>query len=359
MLTATYVGDRAIRIEDAEPLTPGPGQVQIQVAYVGLCGTDLHVLEGHLDTRVQTPTVIGHEMSGVISAVGESVGSWQVGDHVTVMPLDSDGTCPACLAGNGHICQHLSFLGIDAPGALQQYWTVAAAHLIALPAELPLDHAALVEPTAVAVHDVRRGEVTAGDRVAVIGCGPIGLLIGVVARHLGADVIMIEIDALRRGWAADAGYQVLDPAESDLAAGIDRWTGGAGADVVFEVSGAASAVVSAIELARVRGTVVIVAIHAQPRPVDLQRVIWRELRIVGARVYQRSDFETAVELVADGVVPAAQLISSISPLPDTAEAFATLRQGRAMKILIDVAGVNATDEHLLTSPDRHHHGEGS
>jgi (R,R)-butanediol dehydrogenase / meso-butanediol dehydrogenase / diacetyl reductase len=344
MLTATYVGDRTIQIEDAEPAAPSPGQVQIQVAYVGLCGTDLHVLEGHLDARVKPPTVIGHEMSGVIAAVGEHVHNWQVGDHVTVMPLDGDGTCPACLAGNGHICQQLSFLGIDAPGALQQYWTVDAAHLVTLPAELPLHHAALVEPTAVAVHDVRRGEVAAGDRVVVIGCGPIGLLIAVVARHLGADVVMLEIDALRRGWAADAGFQVLDPAADDAAARVDQWSHGAGADVVFEVSGAAAAVVSAIELARVRGTVVMVAIHAQPRPVDLQRVIWRELRIVGARVYQRPDFETAVELVADGVVPSAQLISAITPLPDTAEAFATLQQGRAMKILIDVNGSARPDD---------------
>lgn len=337
MLTATYVGDQAIRIEEAEPRPPQRGQVQIQVAYVGLCGTDLHVLEGHLDARVAPPTVIGHEMSGVIAAVGDEVDSWQLGDHVTVMPLDGDGTCPACLAGNGHICQHLSFLGVDAPGALQQYWTVDAVHLIALPPHLPLHHAALVEPTAVAVHDVRRGEVTAGDKVVVIGGGPIGLLIAVVARHLGADVVMLEIDPLRRGWATDAGFEVLDPIIDDPTTWVDRWTGNAGADVVFEVSGAASAVASAIELARVRGTVVMVAIHAQPRPVDLQRLIWRELRIVGARVYQHQDFETAVELVTNGTVPATQLISSIAPLADTAEAFAILQQGRAMKILIDVA----------------------
>lgn len=344
MLTATYAGDRRIRIQEAKLEPPGRGQVQIEVAYVGLCGTDLHVLDGHLDARVQPPTVIGHEMSGVVAAVGNDVTGWRSGDHVTVMPLDADGTCPACRAGNDHVCQHLNFLGIDSPGALQRYWNVDADFLVALPRRLRLDHAALVEPTAVAVHDVRRGEVKAGDHVVVLGGGPIGLLIAVVARHLGADVVVLEIDQRRQGWAADAGFRVLDPTSDHPGTWIEQWTGEAGADVVFEVSGAAPAVVSAIDLARVRGTVVMVAIHAEPRPVDLQRIVWRELRIIGARVYQRPDFEEAVDLLTTGVVPAALLISSITPLTAIADAFVSLQQGKALKILIDVAAGDDTSD---------------
>ena len=343
MWTATYAGDRTISLREAEPAPPSPGQVQVEVAYVGLCGTDLHVLQGHLDARVQPPAVIGHEMSGTVARVGEGVVGWTTGDPVTVMPLDWDGTCPACVAGHSHICQHLNFLGIDSPGALQRHWNVDAAHLIGLPRRLRLDHAALVEPTAVAVHDVRRGDVGSGDRVVVIGGGPIGLLIAVVARHLGADVVVAEIDPLRRQWVAGAGFDVLDPSRDDQAAWIEQWTGGAGADVVFEVSGAAAAIVSAIDLARVRGTIVMVAIHPEPRAVDLQRVIWRELRIIGARVYQRADFEEAVALVAAGVVPAEQMISTIAPLAATAEAFATLEGGQAMKVLIEVGAEPAAD----------------
>lgn len=338
MLTANYLGDRTIGIRETDPPPPKAGQVQIQVAYTGICGTDLHILHGHMDARVKPPAVVGHEMSGVIAALGDGVSGWAAGDHVTVMPLDWDGTCPACRAGNQHICQNLTFVGIDSPGALQGRWNVDAGLLVPLPKTLRLDHAALVEPVAVAVHDVRRAELAPGDRVVVVGGGPIGVLIALVARHEGAEVVIVEIDPLRRQAAAAMGFQVLDPSATDQVAWVEEWTRGAGADVAFEVSGAAAAVLGVTDLVKVRGTVVVVAIHPQPRPVDLQRVFWRELRLLGARVYQRTDFERAVELLGAGVIPAAELITKIVPITETADAFAALESGRAMKILVDVSG---------------------
>ncbi len=338
MLTASYVGDRTIRVSEADAAGPAPGQVQIAVAYTGLCGTDLHILHGNMDARVQTPLVFGHEMSGTIAALGEGVTDWRVGEGVTVMPLAWDGTCPACLAGNTHICQNLDFIGIDSPGSLQGLWNVPAETLVALPAGVRLDHAALVEPVAVAVHDVRRSQLTAGEKVVVIGGGPIGVLIATVARHFGGEVVVIELDEKRRAQIEGLGFTTLDPRTIDQVAWVEEWSAGAGADVVFEVSGAAAAVLGATALAKVRGTIVVVAIHPTPREIDLQRVFWRELSILGARVYQRQDFETAVELVADGVIPADLLITRIVPLSATQEAFADLEAGRAMKILVDVGG---------------------
>lgn len=333
-----YEGNGTVSPTQLTAASPAAGEVQIAVAYTGLCGTDLHIVHGSMDQRVRTPLVFGHEMSGTVSAVGEGVTDWAAGDAVTVMPLDWDGTCPACLAGNQHICQNLDFIGIDSPGSLQQLWNVPERTLVRIPAATPLDHAALIEPVAVAVHDVRRSELTAGDRAVVIGGGPIGLLIATVARHFGADVLVIELDEKRRAQIADLGFATLDPRERDQKDAVDEWTGGAGADVVFEVSGAAQAVLGATDLAKVRGTIVVVAIHPTPRPLDLQRVFWRELRILGARVYQRADFETAVELIAAGVIPADRLISRIVSLDEAPAAFAELESGRAMKILVDVAG---------------------
>ncbi len=104
MLTASYLGDRRIAIRSAEPEPPGPGQVQVEVAYTGICGTDLHVLHGEMDGRVSAPAILGHEMSGVLAALGDGVTGWAVGDHVTVVPLTWDGTCPACRAGHEHVC---------------------------------------------------------------------------------------------------------------------------------------------------------------------------------------------------------------------------------------------------------------
>ncbi|GAA1963600.1 zinc-dependent alcohol dehydrogenase [Agromyces allii] len=344
MLTAAYTGDRTITIAETEPQAPGPAQVRIRVAYVGLCGTDLHILHGSMDARVETPLVFGHEMSGTIDAIGEGVDGWAVGQPVTVMPLAWDGTCPACLAGNEHICQNLDFIGIDSPGALQAFWNVPADVLVALPDGVALDAAALVEPVAVAVHDVRRAEIHGGERAVVIGGGPIGVLIATVARAFGAQVAVIELDANRRAQIEGLGFETIDPREVDQVAWVEQWTGGAGADVVFEVSGAAAAVLGATALAKVRGTLVVVAIHPTPREIDLQRVFWRELRILGARVYQRTDFERAVELVADGTIPSDLLITKIVPLAETRAAFDDLEAGRAMKVLVDVqAGQPGTD----------------
>ncbi|KJK09236.1 molecular chaperone GroES [Terrabacter sp. 28] len=336
MLSATYVGDRTLTVEEREPKVPGSGEVRIAVAYVGICGTDLHVFHGDMDQRVGTPATIGHEMSGTIVEVGPGVEGWAVGDAVTVMPLAWDGTCPACRAGHQYLCQNLDFIGIDSPGALQQSWTVPASTLVRLPDRLSLRDAALVEPVAVAVHDVRRSELAAGDKAVVIGAGPIGVLIATVAAALGANVVVAEIDANRRAAAESMGLRTLDPSAVDQVAWVEDWTGGAGADVVFEVSGAAAAVLGATSLVKVRGTLVVVAIHSQPRPMDLHRLFWRELRVLGARVYERCDFERAIELVAQGAIPADRMITQVVPLVEVASAFETLEAGRAMKILVAV-----------------------
>lgn len=341
MRSAAYMGDHQVRVTDSDAPAPADGEVQIAVAYTGLCGTDLHILHGNMDKRVATPLTFGHEMSGTIAAVGAGVTEWKSGDAVTVMPLDWDGTCPACLAGNSHICQNLNFVGIDSPGSLQQLWNVRADLLVRLPEGLSLDVAALAEPVAVAVHDVRRSDLAAGDRVVVIGGGPIGVLIASVARHSGGEVVVIELEPARRAQIEQLGFQTIDPRETDQVAWVENWTGGAGADVVFEVSGAAAAVLGATGLAKVRGTIVVVAIHPTPREIDLQRMFWRELRLLGARVYQRTDFETAVELLRDGVIPADLLISRVVQLDEIDSAVDDLENGRALKILVDVAGASA------------------
>jgi (R,R)-butanediol dehydrogenase/meso-butanediol dehydrogenase/diacetyl reductase len=338
MRQARYAGEGSILVdEQPPPPDPGAGEVQLEVAYTGLCGTDLHILHGRMDQRVRMPQPIGHEMSGRITALGPDVSGWDVGAAVTVMPLDWCGECPACQAGNQHICQRLTFIGIDSPGALQNRWNVPAHTLVALPADLPLDRAALVEPTAVAVHDVRRGAVAAGEHVLVVGGGPVGTLIALVCQANGAQVKVSEPAPDRRKVLTDLGLAVLDPAAGDLTGTVTRWTEGAGAAVAFEVSGSAAGVTAAVDALAVRGRLVVVGIHGQPREVDLHRVFWRELTLIGARVYQRADYETAVQLIDDGAVPAARLISRVFPLAQAADAFAALDAGGEMKILVDCA----------------------
>jgi (R,R)-butanediol dehydrogenase / meso-butanediol dehydrogenase / diacetyl reductase len=335
MQAACYVGDRTLTVSDHVPRAPGRGEVAIDVAYTGICGTDLHILHGAMDARVTLPAVLGHEMSGTIAAVGDRVEGHSVGDRVTVMPLSSCGHCPACLAGYRHICHNLEFLGIDSPGSMQASWTVSQDVLVSLPATLSLQAGALAEPTAVAVHDVRRAELREGERALVIGGGPIGILIACVARARGADVLVLEPGKPRRELAESLGLRALDPAAGEVEAVLADWTGEAGVDVAFEVSGAVAGIETAIQSLAVRGRIAMVAIHATPPPVNLFRVFWRELTLIGARVYERPDFEEAVRLLESGAIPAAALITRIDPLGEVTAAFAELESGRAMKMLID------------------------
>lgn len=336
MRAAAYVGAGAIRVQERESEAPGPGQVRLDVAYVGICGTDLHIKHGAMDARVTLPAVIGHEMSGTVAAVGEGVIEWRPGDRVTVMPLRWCGSCAACRAGHRHVCQNLVFVGIDAPGALQQSWTVEQELIVRLPGGLRLDQAALAEPVAVAVHDVRRAGLSPGDRALVVGGGPIGLLIATVAAAGGADVLVSEPNPFRRELAATLGVDALDPLAEDVVERVEAWTSGAGADVAFEVSGSPAGLHAATHALRVRGRLVVVAIHSAPVPVDLFRVFWRELELTGARVYERADFERAVELLAAGAIQAERLISTVEPIGRAPEAFARLEEGAdVMKVLID------------------------
>lgn len=339
MKAAYYQGNRTIRLGESVPRTPGLDEVRIHVAYCGVCGTDLHIFKGGMDKRVSIPQVIGHEMSGEIAEVGGNVRGWSVGDRVVVRPLHPCGNCPACRAGHAHICYNLKFLGIDTPGAFQGSWTVPAHTLHRLPPNLPFDRAALIEPVAVACHDVRLGEVKSGEEVVVIGGGPIGLLIALVAASIKARVLVSEVNPFRRNLARELGLEAVNPREVDLADLIGKRTGGAGADVVFEVSGSAAGAATMTQLVRSRGRIVIVAIFGEAPKVDLFRFFWRELRLRGARVYEAEDFDKAIALSASGALPLEHLISARQPLKDLQTVFEQIETSTdLMKVLIDTRG---------------------
>jgi len=332
---AFYVGDRNFSIERVDTKPPGPGEVQIDVAYCGICGTDLHVYLGHMDQRVGKHRVIGHEMSGTVAAIGAGVTGFETGQAVVVRPLDHCGQCPACQRGHQHICQNLKFLGLDTHGAFQQKWTVPAHTLHHLPEGLPLSHAALIEPLAVACHDVKRGRVSPGDDVLVIGGGPIGMLIAMVARHAGGAVTISEINENRIAFARELGFSALDPSDGDVADRLITDTGGKGADVIFEVSGSQPGVSLMTAAAATRARIVMVAIHATAPQVDLFQFFWREIEMLGARVYEPQDYEEAMALLGAGVIDADAMITDIKRLDQLSDAFADLAGNpKAMKTLI-------------------------
>jgi len=288
-----------------------------------------------MDQRIGNHRVIGHEMSGTIRVIGAGVDNVSVGDHVVVRPLDACGECPSCLKGLRHVCQQLKFLGLDTHGAFQEQWNVPAHTVHILPKALSLQQAALIEPAAVAVHDVRRGTVGASDDVLVIGGGPIGMLIAMVAKQTGANVTVSEINTHRLAMAEELGINTINPKEQDATEVLMTATGGKGIDVVFEVSGTQSGVDLMTAVTAVRGRIVMVAIHAEKPAVDLFQFFWKEIEMLGARVYEPEDYDEAIRLVAEEKIDSKKLITSVQPLSVIQAAFEELTANpQAMKTLI-------------------------
>lgn len=331
-----YEGDHSFTIKTTEKQPLQKGEVRLKMAYVGVCGTDVHIYHGKMDARVKPPQIIGHEVSGVVEELGEGVADWKVGENVTVRPLNPGVEMPAD-NGYRHIGQNLKFIGIDSAGGMQQYWNVPAFTLHRLPENLSLQLGAMIEPLAVACHDVRLGEVVSGENAIVIGGGPIGLLVALVARQKGANVMISEVNKNRIEFIQSLGFQTVNPMEQDLVQIVEAYTNGAMADVVFEVSGVQAGVTAMTQLPKVRGRIVMVAIHSEPKAVDLFRFFWREIKLIGARVYEPEDFDEAIALAASGTLPLDKMITQVSRMEDAKKVFETIDQNPAgMKYLLEI-----------------------
>ena len=335
MRASSYGGAGRFTTHDVPMPKPGLGEALLRVRRVGICGTDLHIFQGHLDHRVQKGGVIGHEtFAEVVEAPAGS--GFTAGDRVVVDPVVSCEQCRACRMGAYYLCQKLKVRGVDMTGGMQEYWAVPVSQLLRVPNTLDDDQAAVIEPLAVATHDVDRAGVKAGDRVMVFGGGPIGALIAMVARGRGAEVAVVEINPYRIGLLEDLGLTTVGP-DIDVHRFTETFTHGDGVDVAFEVTGNPAAARMVTDVVRVWGTVSIVAIHAEPIPINLYRMFERELTIHGARLYARRDWEEAIRLAASGLVPLAPLVSRTIPLDGLQQGMEqALAGGPVMKILVDV-----------------------
>ncbi len=320
MKSAEYRGDRTVGVGSSEAIKPAAGEARLEVAFCGICGTDIHIFHGAMDQRVSMPQIIGHEVSATVAELGDGVSSVAVGDRVAVRPLHF-GQPADFDNGFKHVGKNLKFIGIDMPGGMQSSWTVPAYTLHPLPESLSLEHGAMIEPAAVACHDVRLGEVKSGETCVVIGGGPIGLLIALVAIQKGARVILSEVNQSRLDLAETLGITAVNPTQKNLAEAVGKLTDGKMADCVFEVSGSAAGVEAMTELPNVRGRIVMVAIHPQPKPVNLFKFFWSEIKMIGARLYEEQDFDEAIQLAADGKLHLDQLITQINPIDKVQETF--------------------------------------
>ncbi|MEM6842701.1 MAG: alcohol dehydrogenase catalytic domain-containing protein [Bacteroidota bacterium] len=336
MKAAFYKEKGKFEIGETSSRSPEAGEVRLDVAYCGVCGTDVHIYHGVMDKRIQPPQIVGHEASATVAEVGEGVDNVKVGDKVAVRPLKFGEPHPFD-KGHAHVGKNLKFIGIDAPGAFQNSWVVPAYALHTLPDGLSLRHGAFIEPLAVACHDVKIGRVKARENCLVIGGGPIGTLIAFVLREKGANAIVSEVNEKRLEMLKGFGFEVINPIKEDIVERVQDLTDEAMADCVFEVSGSAAGVKTMTEVVNVRGRIVMVAIHGGgPREVDLFKFFWSEIELLGARLYEEEDYEEAIGIAASGNIPFDGLITQENPLDQIQQVFEAIDNNPAgMKYLIN------------------------
>lgn len=342
MKAAVLTAWENIEIQDVPVPEIGEEECLIKVRYAGICGTDLHIYGGHHPTA-QTPVILGHEFVGTIERINtKSPVNLKTGDRVVVEPLISCSSCGACREGNWHVCQNLKLLGIHTGGGFAEYLRAPVGKVIKVNDRLSDRIAAMAEPFAVGFHVNQRAGVKNGDRVLVIGAGPIGLIVGLVAREGGAaQIAFSEINPIRIDQVRSFGFtDIINPIENDAAAEAALLTEGEGFDVVIEVSGSQAGLLLATQACRIRGTVVFVGFPGSIPQFNVMQGIFKELTMVGSRVYTYSHFQKAVRLLesveAAGHYDLEKLISGVHSLEELAQSIQTMKEGTVPgKILIE------------------------
>jgi L-gulonate 5-dehydrogenase len=339
--------DRSIRLGEAPDPRPGPGEVLIQPAYAGLCGTDLHIFRGEFRSRVKFPAILGHEFGGTIVELGKGVGALRVGDRVAVDPIVSCHHCAACLAGQINACRTLELLGVDLAGGFGQLLSVPVGHVFALPENVPLHQVPLVEVYSLGHHILRRGRVQPGETVAILGAGKLGLaVLDVLCHSAGAAVTMIcDIQPFRLATARALGVDfAIDATREDPVERVLEISGGVGVDCVIEcighhhaVDGQEAPLGQAVKMIRNGGRIVTAGLGEQPAAVHFKTLVIKEGEIIASRV-TLGEFPRAIRLLGKGLLHPQALITHTMALRDITAAFEQLdrEDPSTIKIVVDI-----------------------
>jgi len=338
MKAAVWKDAGKIEIEEIPEPSPGKGEVLVRVRAAGICGTDLAIYQGKFPKeRAVPPRVLGHEFSGEIADVGAGVKEFRGGERVVVDPLISCGSCFACSSGFPHVCATLKIIGIDVDGAFAEYVVSPADRVHLLPARIPFETGAAVEPLAVAVHAVRRSGLAVGDGALVVGGGPIGILVALVTRALGAQKVLVtELQEYRLDMVKEMELSSINPLKEDLKRSISARFGLTGPDIVFEASGTAAGFQQAIDFVRIRGSIVEVSLPKVKTDLDMRRVNFGELTLLGSRVYSPIDIESAISFLADDKLRLESLLKTYPP-EESQVLFGALvsGEGKLMKAILN------------------------
>lgn len=317
--------EKAFSLVDAEVDVPAlfPGSALVKTEAATVCGTDIHAFKGN-SLLLTYPRILGHELCGrVVQVMDDGTGSpVKAGDRVGVLPYFSCGSCYACSLGRENCCSTLKVMGVHVEGGLSDYMVVPLRFLVPVPADLDPEVVALIEPLAVGAHAVRRGQVKQGDRVFIVGAGPIGLAVAENARAVGAETIMADVSPERTAFVRNNfGYEILDPSQTDATmTRLKEWTGGVMPNVVIDSTGVKASMNVAVNYLSQAGTLVFVGLQSGTVDISDPAIHVREATLYTSRVAQMLDFRNVLDRIAAGKIDAARQITHRAPFSQARDA---------------------------------------
>jgi L-iditol 2-dehydrogenase len=319
----------------------GPGEVLVRVHATGICGSDLAAYLGRHPYRIP-PVVTGHEVAGIVEAVGEGVAELGVGEPVIIEPHVGCGQCFYCESGDYNLCKQKRVLGTTSwPGSFAEYVVVPAPCAYKVPSDIPFSVVTLLEPLCVGLHAAGKASLKPGATVAILGSGTIGLtLLLAVLQSKPSKVICSDIRRRNLDMALSLGAtHAIDPREKDITEEVHRITDDCGMDTCFIAVPSDQVVAQALAIARPKGTIVLIALFEEPSRVDLSEIQLRERQLIGTLMYTRQDYLKAVELLPSLRDSLAKLIThhvSIEQLPDMLDALSHGRVEDSIKVVVDM-----------------------
>lgn len=322
----------------------GDNDMLLEMKKAAICGTDLRILAGTKTKGVRYPSVIGHEMCGIIAEVGKNVTGFQVGDRVSIANVIPCGSCPACLAGRENACMNRKAIGYEFNGGFEEYIlipeiAIKSGNVIKLPDTVSFTAGALIEPLACCIRGLKNAGTGFNDTVLVVGAGPIGLMHLQLSKIAGAkQVIVSEPNEMRRGIALELGAdKVVDPTKEDLAKIISDATNGMGADVIVMAIGVPALVNSTLKLCKKGGTVNLFAGFAGTGEctVEVNTIHYNEINVNGSTAYKRSDYLEAADMVKSGKINLDKIATHTFKLEEFHEAYEVCKSGTGLKIMIE------------------------
>jgi threonine dehydrogenase-like Zn-dependent dehydrogenase len=327
-------------LDRPEPPAPGHGHVVIRPEAVGICGSDYHFFAGQLPDAAgggQFPRVQGHELAGTITAVGPGCrAELGLGQRVAVWPLHVCGRCYPCRAGRPNTCDRFRLTGIHLDGGLQERLAIGQQQVFPIDVDDPAI-AAMAEPVSIAVRAVNRAAIRRGERAVVLGAGPIGQCICLVARERGAEALVIDLQESRLALSHEMGAETLPwRGAEDVVAAARQWAGPAGPPVAFDATGAAAAVRAMVDMVASAGRAVQVGMSDEEAPIRIGSLTEKEIDLLGVSCCGRKEFADAVTVVERHGARLGRLISHQFPLDEAPEAirFAMSNPAAVMKVVI-------------------------